>query len=163
MGTRMRRIVTALITIASSLPALAGHRRAHDVPAPASCTPQVNQNLKRLLDSDQQSDVYNVMVCGVTTAPSHTQYGGPNGDHQIVPLRVAFPDGSTALIEIVTNDALDGKVTAPTNAQVFAYGRAFFSHTRQYAAGIDEVHCSTNSRADNGWVVVNNRKYPNSC
>ena len=35
----MRRIVTALITIASSLPALAGHRRAHDVPAPASCTP----------------------------------------------------------------------------------------------------------------------------
>ena len=159
----MKRVVTALFAVSCCVGVVAGRRRAHDVPVPTSCTAQVNQQLKRLLDGGQQSDVYNVMVCGVTTAPSHTQHGGPNGDHEILPLRVAFPDGSTAPIEVVTNDALDGKVTAPANAQVFAYGRAFFSDTRQYAAGIDEVHCATNSRADNGWVVVNNRKYPNTC
>jgi hypothetical protein len=159
----MRRVVIALITLAPSLGIVPAARRAHDVPVPARCTPQVNQQLKRLLDSGQQSDVYNVMVCGITTAPSHTQYGGPNGNHEILPLRVAFPDGSTALVEVVTNDALDGIVTAPASAQVFAYGRAFFSNTHRYAAGIDDVHCSTNSRADNGWVVVNGKEYPNSC
>jgi TIR domain-containing protein len=160
---RMKRVVIALITIASSLRVVPAVRRPHDEPVPSSCTPQVNQKLKRLLDSGQQADVYNVMACGSTTAPSRTQYSGPNGNHEILPLRVTFPDGSTALVEVVTNDALDGKVTARANAQVFAYGRAFFSNTHQYAAGIDDVHCSTSSRADNGWVVVNGKKYPNSC
>jgi len=67
------------------------------------------------------------------------------------------------LIEVVTNDELDGKVTAPANASVFAYGQAFFSHTRNFAAGVHEVHCATHRGADNGWVVVNGEKHPASC
>jgi hypothetical protein len=136
---------------------------AADVPVPANCTPQVNQKLFQLIRNGQQKDVFNVMVCGITSSPSRTQHGGPHGDHQILSLRVAFPDGSQKLVEVVTNDALDGKVTAPANARVFAYGRAFFSNTHQYAAGLDEVHCATNPRADNGWVVVNGKRYPSSC
>ncbi len=123
----------------------------------------VNQKLATLLSSGQRNDVDNVMVCGTTTGPSQTQFGGPHGNHQILSLRAVLPDHSTKLIEVVTNDSLDGKVTAPANAQVFAYGQAFFSNTHQYAAGVHDVHCSTHVGADNGWVVVNGKKYPNSC
>ncbi len=136
---------------------------ANDVPVPVSCTPAVNQKLAQLLASRQLNPVDNVMVCGVTTGPSRTQKGGPHGDHQILPLRVVFPDGSTRRVEVVTNDALDGKVTASPNASVIAYGQAFFSHTRPYAAGLHEVHCATHAGADNGWVVVNGIKHPASC
>jgi hypothetical protein len=136
---------------------------AGDVPVPAGCTPQVNQKLGELINSGQQGDVFNVMVCGTTTQPSRTLFGGPHGNHELLSLRVQFPDGTTRRIEVVTNDDLDGVVTAPANAQVFAYGRAYFSDTHGYAAGIDEVHCATNRHADNGWVVVNGRKYPGHC
>ncbi len=159
----MNRIFIAALTIISFADVAAAARRPHDVGVPSTCTAQVNQKLSQLLNSNQQSDVYNVMVCGVTTQPSQTQHGGPNGDHQILSVRVTLPDGSTKLIEVVTNDVLDGIVTAPMNAQVFAYGRAFFSDTRQYAAGLDEVHCATNSHSDNGWVTVNGAKYPKVC
>ena len=155
----MKKITFAFVTLISQ--ALWG---ATNVPVPPNCTPQVNQKLYQLLKNGQQQDVFNVMVCGITTGPSRTQHGGPHGDHQILSLRVALPDGSQKLVEVVTNDALDGKVAAAANARVFAYGRAFFSNTHQYAAGLDEVHCATNSRADNGWVVVNGKKYPSgSC
>lgn len=137
---------------------------AGDVPVPTACTPQVNQKLAQLLSSGQQADVYNVMVCGVTTGPSQTQYGGPHGNHEVLSLRVTLPSGQgSKLIQVVTNDSLDGVVTAPANAQVFAYGRAYFSNVHQYAAGIDDVHCATNRTADNGWVVVNGKKYPSHC
>ncbi len=159
----MKKTLIAVLTITCFAGVAPAARRPHDVAVPSTCTPQVNQQLSRLLNSGQQNDVYNVMVCGVTTQPSQTQYGGPNGDHQILSLRLVLPDGSTKLIEVVTNDALDGVVTAPANAQVFAYGRAYFSDTHQYAAGVDEVHCATNSHADNGWVTVNGTKYPKSC
>lgn len=159
----MKRFFMTAIAVTLFAGAVPAAARARDVPVPANCTPEVNQKLAELLNSGQQSDVYNVMVCGVTTQPSRTQYGGPHGNHEVLSLRVAFPDGGTKLIEIVTNDALDGVVTAPANAQVFAYGRAFFSNAHQYAAGVDDVHCATSSRADNGWVVVNRKKYPNAC
>src|SRR5579875_2719037 len=147
----MQKLFLAFVAIAAALPAA---RASGNVPVPSSCTPQVNQKLGQLLNSGQQADVYNVMVCGVTTAPSSTQYGGPHGNHEVLSLRVAFPDGSTKLIQVVTNDSLDGVVSAPASAQVFAYGRAYFSDTGKYAAGIDDVHCATSRRADNGWVVV---------
>ncbi len=156
----MQKLLIALLSVAGCVGVV---RAANNVPVPGTCTSQVNQKLSGLLSSGQQSDIYNVMVCGVTTQPSRTQRGGPNGDHQILSLRVAFSDGSTQLIEVVTNDGLDGKVTAPANVQVFAYGRAFFSNIKQYAAGIDDVHCATSRRADNGWVVVSGTKYPNHC
>jgi hypothetical protein len=76
---------------------------------------------------------------------------------------VTFADGSTKLVEVVINDELDGKITAPAKAPVFAYGQAFFDNTGHFAAGIHDVHCSTHRGADNGWVVVNGAKHPDSC
>jgi hypothetical protein len=134
-----------------------------DVAVPAKCTPEINKKLADLIASGQQSPVDNVMVCGTTASSSRHQHGGRHGDHQILPLRVAVPDGSMKLVEVVTNDDLDGRVTAPANAEVFAYGQAFFSHTKNFAAGIHEVHCATHRGADNGWVVVNGEKHPDSC
>ncbi len=158
----MRRVLIAAVAIvlcSGFLPP----RPARDVPVPESCTPQVNQKLLTLLNSGQRQDVFNVMVCGVTTGPSQTQSGGEHGSHQILPLSIHFSDGSTRKVDVVTNDDLDGVVSAPANAQVFAYGRAYFDNTGPYVAGIDEVHCATNRRADNGWVVVNGTKYPAHC
>jgi hypothetical protein len=134
-----------------------------DVPVPATCTPQVNQNLFGLLQSGQSRAVDNVMVCGITVSSSRGQSGGPHGAHEILPLRVTMPDGNVRLVEVVTNDDLDGVVTAPANASVFAYGQAFFPSYGRFAAGIHDVHCSTHRGADNGWVVVNGSKHPVSC
>jgi hypothetical protein len=133
------------------------------VAVPAGCTSQVNQKLGDLLGSGQTHTVDNVMVCGITVSSSRTQSGGPHGSHQVLPLRVTFPDGNTHLVEVVTNDDLDGVVTAPVNAQVFAYGQAFFPSKGHFTAGIHDVHCSTHRGADNGWVVVNGQQHPASC
>lgn len=135
----------------------------NNVPVPQSCTPQVNQKLGSLLGSGQTQSVDNVMVCGITVSASRTQSGGPHGSHQILPLRVSLPDGNTRLVEVVTNDDLDGVVTAPVSAQVYAYGQAFFPSHGRFAAGIHDVHCSTHRGADNGWVVVNGQQHPASC
>ncbi len=152
-------IFTPTLVLLFLLPASA----AQDVPVPSTCTPAVNQKLASLISSGQLGPVDNVMVCGVTASSSRRQRGGRHGDHQVLPLRVIMPDGSTKLIEVVTNDDLDGRVTAPPNATVFAYGQAFFSRTRSFAAGIHDVHCATHRGADNGWVVVNGEKHPPSC
>lgn len=136
---------------------------ANNVPVPTACTPSVNQNLAQLIAQGTTGPTDNVMACGITTSSSHTQKGGPHGDHQIIPVLVTFPDRSTHQIEIVTNDSLDGKVTAPAKASVFAYGQAFFDNTGKFAAGLHDTHCSTHNGADNGWVVVNGVKHPASC
>jgi hypothetical protein len=135
----------------------------NNVPVPQSCTPPVNEKLGSLLSSSEKQSGDNVMVCGITVSPSRTQSGGPHGSHQILPLRVTFPDGNTRLVEVVTNDDLDGVVTAPVNAQVYAYGQAFFPSKGRFVAGIHDVHCSTHHGADNGWVVVNGQQHPASC
>ena len=135
----------------------------NNVPVPKSCTPPVNEKLGTLLSSGEKQSVDNVMVCGITVSASRTQSGGPHGSHQILPLRVTFPDGNTHLVEVVTNDDLDGVVTAPVNAQVYAYGQAFFPSKGRFVAGIHDVHCSTHRGADNGWVVVNGQQHPASC
>jgi hypothetical protein len=138
-------------------------RAAKDVPVPSTCDASVNQRLADLLAQQQQSTVDNVMVCGVTVSPSRTQSGGPHGSHQVLPLRVNLPGLGTKLVEVVTNDALEGVVTAPKDAQVYAYGQAFFPSRSQFVAGIHDVHCATHRGADNGWVVVNGTKAPASC
>jgi len=134
-----------------------------NIPVPHTCTPQVNQKLNDLLHAQPTHGVDNVMVCGITASSSRTQRGGPHGSHQVLPLRVTFPDGNTQLVEVVTNDDLDGVVTAPVNTQVFAYGQAFFPSQGRFVAGIHDVHCSTHRGADNGWVVVNGQQHPVSC
>jgi len=157
----LRMIVIPFMLAALTLGAR--RRAAHDVPVPQSCTPDVNQKLSSLIGSGAQGSVDNVMVCGVTISPSRPQRGGPHGTHEILPLTVIFPAGTTKLVEVVTNDDLDGKITAPAKAAVFAYGQAFFDNTGHFAAGIHDVHCSTHRGADNGWVVVNGQKYPANC
>lgn len=134
-----------------------------DVPVPSRCTPSANQKLFDLLNTDTRRDVDNVMVCGVTSGPSYTQRGGQHGNHEILPLLVKMPDGSSQAVEVVINDELDGVVTAPGEASVFAFGQAFFPSHGRYVAGIHDVHCSTHRGADNGWVVVNGAKHPPSC
>jgi len=136
---------------------------ANDVPAPSTCTPEVNSKLSNLLASGTKSNTDNVMVCGMTTRRSRYQPAGAHGSHHVHSVLAKFPDGSNKLVEIVTNDDLDGVVTSPAHAQMFAYGQAFFSNTQQFAAGIHDTHCSTHKGADNGWVVVNGDKHPPSC
>ena len=137
--------------------------RGRDVPVPQSCTPNVNQKLAGLLAQQTQENVDNVMVCGTTISPSRTQRGGRHGSHEILPLLVNLPGAGSKLVEVVINDDLDGVVTAPKGAQVYAYGQAFFDQGSRFVAGIHDVHCSTHRTADNGWVVVDGQKSPASC
>jgi hypothetical protein len=136
---------------------------ATDVPVPSTCTPQVNQKLGELLASQQTGKIDNVMVCGITVSASRVQHGGPHGDHEIFPLRVTMPDGNVRLVEVVSNDELDGPVTAGPNTAVFAYGQAFFPTKGRFVAGVHDVHCATHRGADNGWIVVDGQKHPTTC
>jgi hypothetical protein len=153
------------IVAATGLLLLAAARNcaASDVPVPASCNPQVNAKLAQLIQSGAQQDVDNVIVCGVTTRASRHQTGGPNGGHEILSVRAQLPGIGARMIQIAINDQLDGVVTAPANASVFAYGQAYFENIGSYVAGIHDVHCSTHRGADNGWIVVNGKKSPVSC
>ncbi|WP_446743291.1 hypothetical protein [Silvibacterium acidisoli] len=134
-----------------------------NIAVPSACTQSVNSKLGGLLSSQTTQDTDNVMVCGVTVSASRTQRGGRHGDHEILPLRVTMPGGNVQLVEVVINDDLDGRVTAPANVQVYAYGQAFFPTRGRFVAGIHDVHCSTHRGADNGWVVVNGVKHPSTC
>ena len=138
-------------------------RQDGDVPVPASCSAQVNEKLAGLISVGQSNVVDNVMVCGITVSASRTQHGRAHGDHEIFPLRVTMPGGDVRLVEVVSNDELDGKVTAGPNTAVFAYGQAFFPSGGRFVAGIHDVHCSTHRGADNGWIVVGGEKHPTSC
>ncbi len=146
-----------LLLSAGTFPACAG-----EVRVPSACTAQVNAPLSALIADRHDGPVDNVMVCGTTLGPSRPQRGGPHGDHQLLPVKIPLPDGGTALVEVVTNDNLDGRVTAPRGATVLAYGQYFHTSPRQrpFVAGIHDVHCATHRGADNGWVVVNGTKYP---
>jgi hypothetical protein len=138
-------------------------RSGRDVSVPQSCTPEVNQKLAGLVAQQTSDAVDNVMVCGTTISPSRTQRGGRHGSHEILPLVVNLPGAGSKLVEVVINDDLDGVVTAPKGAQVYAYGQAFFDQGSRFVAGIHDVHCSTHRTADNGWVVVDGQKSPTSC
>jgi hypothetical protein len=154
---------STLSTPSAPAPAAASGNGGRDVPVPASCTPEVNEKLADLVVHQTQENVDNVMVCGVTISPSRTQRGGEHGSHQVLPLLVNLPDAGAKLVEVVTNDDLDGVVTAPKGAQVFAFGQAFFDQGSRFVAGIHDVHCARHRAADNGWVVVDGVKSPASC
>ena len=136
---------------------------APNVPVPAHCDAAVNAQLARLVAQHHAGAVDNVMVCGTTFAPSRPQRPGPHGGHQLIPLRAPTGPGQSILVEVVTNDDLDGaRVTAPRGARVIAFGQ-YFKTTggqRPFVAGVHEVHCATHRGADNGWVVVNGTKFP---
>ena len=152
-----------IVLLVFSLTSMQRAFAAPDVPVPTSCTASVNQHLADLLAAGTHTNTDNVMVCGSEVRNSRTQAGGPHGDHQILALKVEVPNGKPISVEVVSNDDLDGKVTAKTGDTVYAYGQAFFLRRGAYVAGVHDVHCSTHRGADNGWVVVNTTKYPTSC
>jgi hypothetical protein len=135
---------------------------ARDVAVPSSCTPQVNAKLGELIAQNSTKDVDNIMACGVATQKTRVQRGGPHGSHHVTTIAVQLPSGQSVSVQIVTNDDLDGPVTAQVNDPVFAYGQGYVSHGL-WAAGIHDTHCSTHNGADNGWVVVAGVKTPKSC
>jgi hypothetical protein len=153
------RILFAGAVLQFAVPAFS----ATDVPVPATCTPQVNQKLADLIASQQTQAVDNIMVCGITASASRAQHGGPHGDHEIFPLRVTMPDGNVRLVEVVSNDDLDGPLSAGPNTAVFAYGQAFFPTKGHFIAGVHDVHCATHRGANNGWIVVDGQKHPRTC
>jgi len=160
-GARMRSLFAAALS--AGLVALgACSAAAKDVAPPTSCNGAVNAPLAELIAENSDGPVDNVMVCGTALGPSRPQRRGPHGGHQLIPLRVPLPDGRSVPVEVVTNDDLDGRVTAPRGAHVVAYGQYFHTSPRQrpFVAGIHDVHCATHRGADNGWVVVDGVRYP---
>ena len=154
-------IVAAVSAALLALTACAGGGHgAADVAAPSRCDAAVNARLAQLIAEQHAGAVDNVMVCGTTIGPSR-QRTGRRSSHELILLRVPLAAGS-ALVEVVTNDALDGPLTAPRGARVAAYGQYFLTTDRQrpYVAGIHQTHCATHRGADNGWVVVNGTRYP---
>jgi hypothetical protein len=141
----------------------AAQQRSGDMPVPSSCSPDVNAKLASLVANPPDRAVDNVMVCGMTISSSRTRRGGRHGSHDLLPLSAPFPDGTTKLVEVVINEDLDGRITAPAHVPVFAYGQAYFDNTGHFVAGIHDVHCSTHAGADNGWVVVDGTKSPANC
>jgi hypothetical protein len=150
-----------LIAVAALVAALAPSAACAQVDSgvPSACTESVNATAARLIADGRRVEVDNVMLCGTTIAASRTQYGS-RGDHQVLPLRVALPGLGTRTIEVVTNDVLDGVVTAPARALVFAYGQLYVPARRPFVAGIHDTHCATHRGAANGWVVVNGNRFP---
>lgn len=149
---------SAALVLAGALHACA----AQDVPVPSHCTPQINAQLAQIVASGRAATVDNVMVCGTTTGSSRTQHGRIHGDHQVIPLRIPVPGGST-FVEVVTNDDLDGVVTARRGAHVAAFGQLYVPAHGRFVAGIHDVHCATHRGAANGWVVVDGTRYPSRC
>jgi hypothetical protein len=140
---------------------------------PNTCTGAVNQELVRFVtastgSSEAQRD--NIMACGTATRPSFSQHSSKrtnHGGHQVLSLSAPTPDGQKILVEIVTNDELDGYVSAATGDAVFAYGQAYIPSPNEhrpggvhFAAGVHDTHCSTHRSADDGWVVVAGKRYP---
>ena len=153
-----RSLISALVLLLLAL--LGPPAQAKDVPVPSSCSPQVNAKLQSVID-EHSRDVDNVMGCGIAVGTSYRS-GGPHGPHHIITLDVMLPQDGKARIQIAINDDLDGAISAKAGDQVFAYGQGY-STTGRWKAGIHDVHCSTHRSADNGWVVVNGAKTPQSC
>lgn len=159
----MRSLLAGLLIV--SLAACTSTTNVRDAGAPGSCTPEVNRQIGDLIERGEGSAVDNVAVCGTTFTASRPQRAGRNGGHQLIPLQIRLPDGHSALVEVVTNDDLDGRVTAPRGADVFALGQYYRTTARQrpYVAGVHDVHCATHRGAANGFVIVNGRRAPAHC
>ena len=132
-----------------------------DVSVPTACTPQVNSKLQQMISDQPRGYVENVMVCG-TAIKTVVNRGGRHGSHHIITLSAPMSDGRSATVQVAINDDLDGEVNAARGAKVFAYGQGYIAHG-QAVAGVHDVHCSTHRSADNGWVVVDGKKSPESC
>jgi hypothetical protein len=155
----MKRTLAAIASL-TLLPLLA-FAAGKDVAVPNSCTPSVNTKLQQMIEDQPRGYVENVMVCG-TAIKTVVNRGGRHGSHHIITLSAPMPDGKSATVQVAINDDLDGEVNAARGAKIFAYGQGYIAHG-QAVAGVHDVHCSTHRRADNGWVVVDGKKSPESC
>jgi hypothetical protein len=135
--------------------------QGRNVPVPTTCTPQVNAKLQQMVRDHPKGYTENVMACGISTG-TRVNSGGVHGSHHIITVSVNLPNDGPAKIQIAINDTLDGVVSAKPGDAVFAYGQGYTTGGA-WVAGIHDVHCSTHRTADNGWVVVNGVKTPNSC
>ena len=138
-------------------------RAATDVPVPAACTAVVNAPLAALVTAGAPDQVDNVIVCGTVARATYFQSSrGPAGSHHVTSVAAPIATGGTLLVQVVTNDRLDGVVSAQTGDRVFALGQFYQTTVRQrpFAAGLHDTHCATHRGADNGWIVVNGNRWP---
>jgi hypothetical protein len=159
-----KRVILIAAFVCTALPIAA--IPATDVPVPASCTPAVNAELATLVTDGSPRELDNVMVCGVATRATYFQRSrGYAGSHHVTSVSAPISTGGSILVQIVTNDSLDGIVTAQAGDAVYALGQFYQTTERQrpYAAGIHDTHCATHRGADNGWVVVNAKRWPAHC
>jgi hypothetical protein len=141
-------------------------------PVPAACTAEINAQLVRFLQdqaSNPSAHQDNVMICGRALVDSFEQPASHTGTgaHQVTLLSIPTADGSNLTVEIVSNDSLDGIVKASAQDTVYAYGQAYITSSSDIRhgnihpqLGVHDTHCATNSHMDDGWVVVNQTRYP---
>jgi hypothetical protein len=144
---------------AGAAPAVA----APDVPVPAHCDATVNEQLAELVTRGYPRERDNVMVCGTVTRDTYYQPAyGRAGSHHVSAVEAPIGTGGSLLVQIVTNDTLDGIVIAHAGDHIAAFGQFYQTTERQrpYAAGIHDTHCSTHRGADNGWVWINGDRWP---
>jgi hypothetical protein len=145
--------------------------RAHAAtqPVPSRCDASVNQALVQFIGQHQggDADQDNIMVCGTMLRSSYAQHATHSGSGAHHVLVITAPTSNGAItVEVVTNDDLDGVVTAKQGDPVVAFGQAYVDPKPIKAggftavAGVHEPHCATHAGADDGWVVVAGKKYP---
>jgi len=150
--------VALAFAFGGALPAVA----APDVPVPEHCTAAVNAQLAELVADGAPREADNVMVCGTVTRDTYFQASrGRAGSHHVTAVEAPIATGSL-LVQIVTNDDLDGVITAHAGDHIAAFGQFYQTTERQrpYAAGLHDTHCSTHRGADNGWVWINGNRWP---
>jgi hypothetical protein len=151
--------ISLAFALAGALPAGA----APDVPVPAHCNATVNAQLAELVTDGYPRERDNVMVCGTVTRDTYYQASrGRAGSHHVTAVQAPVATGGSLLVQIVTNDELDGVITAHTGDHIAAFGQFYQTTERQrpYAAGLHDTHCSTHRGADNGWVWINGNRWP---
>lgn len=148
---------------------------AQTQPVPKQCSAAVNAGLVQFVTmhtaAGQEAEQDNVLVCGTALRASYAQHAGHSGtgSHHVMVLSVPT-SGAPLTVEVVTNDALDGVVTARAGDLVYALGQAYVDAKPiraaglAVAAGVHDTHCSTHAGAEDGWVVVQGKRYPaNGC
>ncbi len=153
------RLLLLVLVIATAVPAGA----APDVPVPDTCTAADNSQLASLVVAGRPDEVDNVMVCGTAVRATYYQPArGRAGSHHVTSVAAPISTGGTLLVQVVTNDTLDGIVSAHAGDRVFAFGQFYQTTERQrpFVAGIHDTHCATHAGADNGWIVINGDRWP---
>lgn len=163
---------TATAAPSQSHPSVArsqGRANGATSPVPSSCDAAVNQGLATFLAQHQggEAQMDNVMVCGTALLDSIAQQAGSSGAgaHHVIVLSAPVT-GGTLVVQVVSNDTLDGVVSGKHGDPVFAFGQAFEDPRPSKIEGVTvldgvhDVHCSTHRGAQDGYVIVAGQRYP---